>query len=378
MAQLSSVAIIPLVCLHTRDAAVAVDAAVARVAASQHFILGEEVQAIEGALAARFGVAAAVGVASGSDALYLGLRAAGCGPGDEVITTALSFFATAGAIARTGAVPVFVDIERDGFGLDPAAVLSAISSRTRAVVAVHLFGRCARIEPLVELAARRGLTLVEDAAQAIDATRGGRVAGSFGDFGCLSFHPTKNLGAWGDGGMVLCKTLESARAVARLRQHGGKDGVYDVVGINSRLDALQAAILGAKLPHLAGWNAARRERAVHYRALFDAARLATHVTVPGADPDGVEVVHHFVIRCRRRDELRVHLEARGIGVGVYYPTPLHLQPCFAALGGKVGDCPEAEAAARELLSLPMFPALSMDQQRRVVSEIGAFYRGASA
>lgn len=353
----------------------AVARAVARVADSQQFILGDEVRALEETLASRFGVAAAVGVANGSDALYLALRVAGVGPGDEVITTALSFFATAGAIARVAATPVFVDIEPEGLGIDPDRVLAAVSSRTRAVVPVHLFGRCVRIEPLVSLSERHGFVLVEDAAQAIDATRGGRAAGSFGDFGCLSFHPTKNLGAWGDGGMVLCKSVTAAREVARLRAHGGADGVHEVVGINSRLDALQAAILRAKLPQLAAWSHRRRECAARYRELFFEAGLDGDVSVPRLDNEGVEVFHHFAIRCQKRDALRAHLTDAGIGVGVYYPTPLHLQPCFAALGGRVGDCPVAERASLELLSLPMFPELSHAQQTRVVAEISVFYRG---
>jgi dTDP-4-amino-4,6-dideoxygalactose transaminase len=380
MAQVSRVTPIPLVCLRSQHAQVAkaVEVAIARVSAAQQFILGEEVRAFEDALAARFGVAAAVGVASGSDALYLALRASGVGPGDEVITTALSFFATAGAIVRTGATPVFVDVESEGLGLDPARLDGAFSSRTKAIVPVHLYGRCARIEPVVAFAASRGIAVIEDVAQAIDATRGGHFAGTFGDFGCLSFHPTKNLGGWGDGGMVLCRDGAAARVLGTLRAHGGRDGVYREVGINSRLDALQAAILGAKLPYLEGWNAARRSCAQRYRELFAEAAFGSHLTALAPDREGCEVVHHFVVRCRRRDALRAHLDARGIGVGIYYPTPLHLQPCFASLGGREGDCPVAEAACVELLSLPMFPELAEAQQRRVVDEISSFYKGSAA
>lgn len=371
---------IPLVDLRAEDALVGAEvrAAVMRVAASGQFVLGDEVRTFEAAIAERVGVAAAVGVASGSDALFLALVAAGIGPGDEVVTTALSYFATAGAIVRAGATPRFVDVEPDGFGLDPARVEAALTPRTRALLPVHLFGRCVRIEPLVALASVRGLVLIEDVAQAIDAERGGRRAGAIGRFGCLSFHPSKNLGGWGDGGMVLCRDAADADVLRRLRAHGGDGGVHEWIGVNSRLDALQAAVLGAKLQFLAGFGAARRERATRYRALLAAAGLEGELTVGPPDTEGVEVVHHFVVRCRRRDELRAHLAARGIGVGVYYPRPLHLQPCFAALGGKEGDCPVAERATRELLSLPVSPGVTPAQQERVVSEIRAFYRGGAA
>jgi len=367
---------IPLVDLRAQHASLGgvVEAAIERVIHEQRFILGEEVSRLEEGLAARCGVPAAVGVASGSDALYLALVAAGVGPSDEVITTSFSYFATAGAIARTGAVPRFVDLEADGYNLDPEGILRAASPRTRAVLPVHLFGRMARIEPVVALARARGWAVIEDVAQAIAASRGGKQAGSFGEHGCLSFHPSKNLGAWGDGGMVLCASEESAAALRRLRVHGGVDGVHDRIGINSRLDALQAAVLHAKLPSLEGWSEARRARAASYRARLTAARLDEVVRAQAPDTEGVEVVHHFVVRCRERDGLLHHLAARGIGAAVYYPRPLHLQPCFAHLGGKPGDYPNAEQAAREVLSLPLYPELTEAQQDRVVDAMAEFYR----
>lgn len=371
---------IPLVDLAAQDATVGerVRAAVLRVANHRQFILGAEVEAFEAAMAERYGVCAAVGVASGSDALFLALTAAGIGPGDEVVTSAFSFFATAAAIQRTGATPRFVDIEPDGFNLDPARIEQVSSNRTRAIIPVHLFGRVAKLEPIVEVTRRRGWTLIEDAAQSIDASRRGRAAGTVGEFGCFSFHPTKNLGGWGDGGMVFCATEASAAAVRRLRAHGGDAGVHEVVGINSRLDALQAAVLSAKLPLLESWSVARRERAARYRTELGRLRLEEHLRIQEPDREGVEVVHHFVVRCRRRDELRAHLVAKNIGVGVYYPRPLHLQPCFLELGGKPGDQPNAERAATEVLSLPLYPELTDAQQDRVVAAIEEFYRGSSA
>ncbi len=366
---------IPLVDLRALHAPIAADlqAAVDRVVGAGAFILGEEVRAFEAAIAERHGAAGAVGVASGSDALYLALVASGVGAGDEVITTALSFFATAGAIARVGARPVFVDIEEDGFNLDPERALLAIGPRTKAIIPVHLFGRCARIEPIVAAARARGIVVIEDAAQAIDARRGGRAAGSFGDLGCLSFHPSKNLGAWGDGGMVLCRDAAMAQRIERLRAHGADRGSYHEVGINSRLDALQAAVLAAKLPELERWTERRRDGAAHYRELL--ADRADWLSVPEDDRHGREVNHCFTVRCRRRDELAAQLTAEGIGTAIYYPRPLHLEPCFAHLGHREGDFPRAEQACREVLSLPVHPALSPADRERVARAIDSFYRG---
>lgn len=370
---------IPLVDLPAEDALVgdAVRAAVARVADAQEFILGDEVARFERSIAERVGVPEAVGVANGSDALVLALTAAGVGPGDEVVTTALSYFATAGAIVRVGATPRFADVAEGSFNVDAASLERVTTAKVRAFVPVHLFGRVAPMPEILELATTRGLAVIEDAAQAIDAELDGVRAGAFGDFGCLSFHPSKNLGGWGDGGMVLCRRAEDAPRLRRLRAHGGYAGVHDEVGMNSRLDALQAAVLAAKLSFLERFGAMRRERARRYRELFCAARLEDVVRVPEAPTVGTEVVHHFVVRCVRRDALREHLFLRGIGVGVYYPRPLHLQPCFASLGGREGDCPNAEAVCRDALSLPMSPGLEPSDQERVVSAIREFYRGAA-
>jgi dTDP-4-amino-4,6-dideoxygalactose transaminase len=367
---------IPLNDLDRQHAPIAAELllAVERVFASQQFILGDEVLAFEHAIASRLGARHAFGVANGSDALLLALVASDVGPGDEVITTPLSFFATAGAIARVGARPVFVDIEPEGFHLDPDRIVAAITDKTRAILPVHLFGKVARIEPMVELARARGLVLIEDAAQAIDARRGTVAAGCFGDFGCLSFHPSKNLGALGDGGMVLCQKAAHAERIARLRVHGGEVGQRHEVGLNSRLDALQAALLLTKLRHLSRWNEHRRLNAQRYRTLIAAFGLSDFVRAPEVD-DG-DVVHQFTVRARRRDELAAHLAARGIATGRYYSTPLHLEPCFAKLGFRLGDFPRAEAAAHEMLSLPVFPELTGDEQQDVVATMASFYLGA--
>ncbi|MDI3282374.1 DegT/DnrJ/EryC1/StrS family aminotransferase [Polyangium sp. 15x6] len=351
-----------------------IDRAIARVVEAQAFVLGEEVRLFEEAIAARLGAAHAIGVASGSDALLLSLVASGVGPGDEVVTTPFTFFATAGAIARLGARPVFVDIEPDSWNLDPARVLAALGPRTRAIVPVHLYGRVARMEAWLDEARARGIAIVEDAAQAIDARRGGRAAGTIGTLGCLSFFPSKNLGAFGDGGLVLTNDPEKALRVRRLRTHGGEKMYrHDEVGMNSRLDAIQAAVLRAKLPYLDGWTEARRAIADRYRALFAEAGLSAFVRSAEDDPEGRHVYHQFTIRAVRRDELRVFLESAGIGTAVYYPVPLHLQPCFAHLGHHTGDFPEAERACREVLSLPISPTLTPEQQQFVVDRIRTFY-----
>jgi dTDP-4-amino-4,6-dideoxygalactose transaminase len=353
--------------------------AIDRVVASQAFILGEEVRLFEEAVASRLSAPYAIGVASGSDALLLSLLAAGVGPGDEVVTSPFTFFASAGAIARASARPVFVDIDPATFTLDADAAVAAIGPRTKAVLPVHLFGRCARMEPILSAASARGIAVIEDAAQAIDATSRDRAAGTIGDFGCLSFFPSKNLGGFGDGGMVLARDADKAARVRRLRTHGGaKAYLHDEVGMNSRLDALQAAILRAKLPHLDSWQAKRGERAARYRQLFADAVPAGAVTPPADDPEGRHVYHQFTIRCARRDELHAFLSASGVGCAVYYPVPLHLQPCFAGLGSREGAFPEAERAAREVLSLPIGPELGEDDQAYVVDRIRAFYGGARA
>jgi dTDP-4-amino-4,6-dideoxygalactose transaminase len=371
--------IVPLLDLRTQHEAVRdeIEQAIRRVVEAQAFVLGEEVRLFEDAIAERLGAFHAIGVASGSDALLLALIAAGVSAGDEVVTTTFSFFATAGAIARLGARPVFVDIDPVTFELDVEQALAAIGPKTRALLPVHLYGRVARMEPLLEAASARGIGVVEDAAQAILAMRGERYAGTIGDLGCLSFFPSKNLGAFGDGGMVLSNDPEKAKRVRRLRTHGGEKMYrHDEVGVNSRLDAIQAAVLRAKLPHLEGWTAARRALADRYRRLFSEAGLSDVVSVPGDDPEGRHVYHQFTIRSARRDELRAFLTEAGIGTAIYYPVPLHLQPCFSNLGYREGDFPAAERACREVLSLPISPVMTAEQQERVVERICAFHRRA--
>ena len=356
-----------------------VRAAIDRVVAAQTFILGDEVRLFEEAIASRLGAAHAIGVGSGSDALLLSLVAAGVGSGDEVVTTPFTFFASAGAIARAGARPVFVDIDAATFNLDAQAAGAAIGPRTKAIVPVHIFGRCAEMNPLLAAARARGIAVVEDAAQAIDAQTQGRTAGTIGDFGCLSFFPSKNLGAFGDGGMVLAKGAEAAARIRRLRVHGSAKPYHHAeVGMNSRLDAIQAAVLRAKLPHLDRWGEARRARAERYRTLFADLVPEGAATPPADDPTGRHVYHQFTIRCARRDGLKAFLTAAGVGCTVYYPVPLHLQECFAHLGYREGTFPEAERAAREVLSLPISPELGDDDQEYVVERIAEFYRGRGA
>jgi dTDP-4-amino-4,6-dideoxygalactose transaminase len=349
--------------------------AIERVCESQHFILGPEVTALEAEVAAfceaRFGV----GMSSGTDALLAALMAAGIGPGDEVITTTYSFFATAGTIARLGARPVFVDIERSSFNLDTRTLESAVTPRTKVIMPVHLFGRCCDMEAVNAAAERHGLTVIEDAAQAIGARDNrGRSAGATGAMGCLSFFPSKNLGAFGDGGMVLTNDEQLAEQLRVLRAHGSQPKYYHhIVGGNFRLDAIQAAVLRIKLKHLAGWTKGRRDNAEGYRALFRAAELLGAVVLPDDEPG--HIYNQFVIRCPNRDALQRFLGERGIGTEVYYPLPLHLQPCFRDLGYREGEMPEAEAAARESLALPVYPELTESAQDYVVSQIREFYDG---
>jgi dTDP-4-amino-4,6-dideoxygalactose transaminase len=342
---------------------------------SQQFVLGPAVEQFERAAAEAIGTRHAIGVASGTDALLLSLRALDVGPGDDVITTPFTFFATAGAIYNAGARPVFADIEPATFNLDPAAVERAWTDATRAVLPVHLYGQMADLEPLLDLCEANGVALVEDAAQAIGANglvRGAwRPAGAAGRAGAFSFFPTKNLGAYGDGGLITTDDDALAARLRRLRVHGGERTYHhEEVGFNSRLDALQAAILHAKLPSLAGWNGQRRANAAWYdRRLADLA----HVRTPAARADRFHIYHQYTIRAERRDELKRHLDARGVGSMVYYPLPLHLQPCFRPLGYSEGDFPESERAAAEVLSLPIYPELSEAQREEVCAAIEAFY-----
>lgn len=352
-----------------------VRAAIDRVCDSQQFILGPEVAALEEEVAAFCEARFAVGVSSGTDALLAALMAVGVGPGDEVITTTYSFFATAGTIARLGARPVFVDIEPWSFNLDATKLEACITPRTKAILPVHLFGRCCDMATVMAVAERHGLPVIEDAAQAIGARdAAGRSAGTIGLAGCLSFFPSKNLGAFGDGGMVLTNDERLAERLRILRVHGSQPKYYHhTVGGNFRLDALHAAVLRVKIKFLAGWSKARRENAERYRSLFQEAGLTDIVLLPEDRPG--HIYNQFVIRGPERDELRLFQHGRGVGTEVYYPIPLHLQPCFMDLGYREGELAAAETAARESLALPVYPELTEANQRYVVTGIREFYGG---
>jgi dTDP-4-amino-4,6-dideoxygalactose transaminase len=346
-------------------------AAMDRVCDSQQFILGPEVTAFEEEVAGFCGARFGIGVSSGTDALLMALMALNVGPGDEVITTAYSFFATAGAVSRLGAKPVFVDILPDSFNMDPALVEAKITPRTRAILPVHLFGRCAELEPLLTIGSERDLPVIEDAAQAIGSSDGQRrQAGTRGAVGCFSFFPSKNLGGFGDGGLVTTNDGALAEALRVLRVHGSKPKYFHkVVGGNFRLDALQAAVLRVKLPHLAQWSTVRRRNADRYRALFDKAGVMPKVKLPQDVPG--HIYNQFVIRVPDRDRLQAFLAGKGVGTEVYYPVPLHLQECFAPLGYRKGDLPVSEAVAADSLALPIYPELTGEQQAYVVDQIGA-------
>jgi dTDP-4-amino-4,6-dideoxygalactose transaminase len=350
-------------------------AAIAAVMESQHFILGREVKLLEEEMAAMLGSRHAVACASGSDALVLAMLALGIGPGDEVITSPFTFFASAGSIARVGARPVFVDIDPQTFNLHPAELEAAITPRSRAVMPVHLFGLPAEIGAIAGVARSHGLAMIEDAAQAIGARYGGRCAGSFGEFGCFSFFPSKNLGAAGDGGMITTDDQELADRVRMLRVHGSRQKYHhQLLGMNSRLDELQAAILRVKLPHLESWTRERRKRAEHYRKLFDQAGLSAKVRLSATGTaEFRHVYNQFVIRSEQRDALREYLREHGIPTEIYYPLPLHLQAAFAYLGYGKGQLPQAEAASREVLALPIYPELTELQQEIVVAAIATFH-----
>ena len=351
--------------------------AVDRVLDSQHFVLGAEVQALEEEIARYSQTKFAIGCASGSDALLLALMSSGVGAGDEVITTPFSFFATASAISRLGARPVFVDIDEHTFNLNPFLVAAAMTEHTKAIMPVHIYGQCAEMDPLIELSQPRGISIIEDAAQAIGAEDRRRRAGSMGTIGCFSFYPSKNLGGAGDGGMLVTNDLDHARRLHMLRVHGEETKYHHkVVGLNSRLDALQAAVLRAKLPHLDEWTAARQRKAQQYELMFIDAGLAEQIEVLFVRSNVRHIFHQFVIRVHdgRRDALREHLRDCGVGTDVYYPVPLHLQECFAYLGYQEGDLPVAEQAAKETLALPVFPELTDEQQDYVVSSIAKFFR----
>jgi dTDP-4-amino-4,6-dideoxygalactose transaminase len=339
---------------------------------SQMFVMGPEVEKLEAELAEYCGVARGIGCASGTDALLLPLMARGIGPGDEVITSPYTFFATAGSIWRTGARPVFVDIEPDTYNIDPAQIEAAITPRTRMIIPVHLYGQTADMDAIREIARKHGLFVLEDAAQAIGAAYKGQQAGGLGDAAALSFYPSKNLGGFGDAGMIVTDDPVLARSMARLRVHGMEPKYHHhEVGINSRLDAIQAAVLRVKLRHLEEWTLKRREAASRYRGLFEAHGLTKLVGLPREKEGYFHVYNQYVVRIPAllRDPLREYLTARQIGTEIYYPIPLHLQVCFEGLGHKAGDFPNAESAARETLALPIYPELSDEQQRFVVGSI---------
>jgi dTDP-4-amino-4,6-dideoxygalactose transaminase len=349
--------------------------AVTRVCDSQRFIGGPEVEGLERELCATLGYPHALGLSSGTDAVLAALMALDIGPGDEVITPTYSFFATAGCVVRVGATPVLVDIEPDTFNIDVPAAIAAITPRTRAIIPVHLFGQCAEMAPIVDAARARGIAVIEDAAQAIGCEYQGRPAGTLGAVGCFSFFPSKNLGAFGDAGFVTTTDAALARKLKLIRTHGMEPKYYHhLVGANFRLDALQAAVLRVKLPHLASWSDGRRANAARYRALFADAGL-NDVTLPVEAPHRTHIYNQFVIRVPERDRLKAHLDAAGIGTEIYYPVPFHLQECFAGLGYQAGAFPAAEAAASSSLALPIYPELSPAQQATVVDAIRAFYRG---
>jgi len=344
--------------------------AVEEVFASGRFVLGPVTEAFEAALARYLGVPHVVGTSSGTDALLVALMALGVGPGDEVVTSPFTFFASAGVVARLGARPVFVDVEPDTLTLDPGRLEAALSSRTKAIQPVHLYGQPADMTGILAIARRRGIPVVEDACQAIGATVGGRKAGTLGAMGAFSFYPTKNLGAAGDAGAVATDDAALAALLRSLRVHGSSTTYFhDRVGGNFRLDALQAAVLSAKLPRLEAWNARRRAIAERYGELLAAPARAGRVRLPAEAPGRGHVFHQYVVRVADRDGVRARLGERGVGSAVFYPVPLHLQECFAALGGRAGDFPEAERAAREVLALPMFPELTDAEVERVAAAL---------
>ena len=352
-----------------------VTTAVERAFESQQFILGPDVQQFETEIADLLACRYAVGCASGSDALLLALLALGVAAGDEVITTPFTFVATAGAIARLGAKPVFVDIDPETYNINPEKIEEALTPRTKAIIPVHLFGLAAAMEEITSISKAHRVPVVEDAAQAIGADYHGRFAGSIGDIGCLSFFPSKNLGGFGDGGMVTTNDPGLADHLKLLRVHGSRSKYhYEILGVNSRLDTLQAVVLRVKLRHLHEWTAGRQRNATRYRRLFEQAGLQTLIGLPSEPQGAHHVYNQFVIRTQQRDQLRDHLRRAGIPTEIYYPVPLHLQPAFQYLGYQSGDFPNAESASRLVLALPIYPELSEAQQESVVRGISDFFR----
>jgi len=367
---------VPLLDLKAQYATIkpAVDAAIAEVMESQHFILGPKVEQCEKAIAQYSGCSHAVGVSSGSDALLACLMAEGIGPGDEVITTPYTFFATVGAIARVGATPIFVDIDPATYNLDASQIRDQVTGKTRAIIPVHLYGQMADMDAVMRVSEERDLVVIEDAAQAIGAERNGRRAGSIGHYGCFSFFPSKNLGAAGDGGMVVTSDAARAERLKTLRAHGSKPKYHHkIIGGNFRLDAVQAAVVSAKLPHLDDWTAARQRNAKRYDSLFAASKV--RIGLPTVAP-GRHIFNQYVIRVPQRDQLQAVLQRRGVGTEVYYPVTMHQQECFAYLGHATGAFPESERAAKETLAIPVHPELTDEQARYVVDCIREFYQTA--
>ena len=354
-----------------------IHAALERVLASGQVILGPEVAALEAEAAAYCGAAHAVGCGSGTDALLLALHALQIGPGDEVILPPFTFFATVGAVCRTGARPVFADIDPVTYNLDPLQVENKITARTRAILPVHLYGQCADMEPLWRIAERHNLAVVEDAAQSFGAEYQGKRSGTLGAMACFSFYPSKNLGTFGDAGLVTTNDPEWAARMRTLRVHGMEPKYYHkLIGWNARIDALHAAILRVKLPHVERWNAARQEAARRYDGLIESQHSQWFMQRPVARPDRRHVFNQYVVRvpAAQRDPLVRHLKQNGVGCEVYYPVPLHLQECLAYLGYRPGDFPASEEAARSVLALPMFPEITPAQQERVIETCAAFIR----
>jgi dTDP-4-amino-4,6-dideoxygalactose transaminase len=351
-------------------------AAMMAVIERQGFIMGPEVSRLEAEIARLSNARHGIACASGTDALLLPLKALGLKPGDEVVTTAFTFFATAGTVHNAGGTPVFVDIDPATFNISPRAIEAGITPRTRAIIVVHLFGQLAVMEEIIAIAARHGLPVIEDGAQSIGARRKiagtWRKSGELGTVGTLSFFPTKNLGAWGDAGLMVTQDDALAERLGRLRLHGGsRQYLHEEVGTNSRLDSLQAAVLLAKLPHLAGWNDARKGNAARYTAAFTG---HPEICPPHVDPANDHIFHQYTIQVPRRDELQTHLKSKGIGHAVYYPLALHLQPCFAHLNYRRGSLPVTEAVMDSVLSLPIYPELTRAQQDAVIGTVQSFYR----
>ncbi|MCI0331295.1 MAG: DegT/DnrJ/EryC1/StrS family aminotransferase [candidate division Zixibacteria bacterium] len=347
------------------------DAAILNVMAHTQFILGPEVKQFEEKAAAFCGTKHAIGVASGTDALLLALRVCGVGPGDEVITSTFSFFASAGVVSRLGAVPVFADVAPKTFNVTAEQIAKKVTSKTKAIMPVHLYGQTADMDPIMELANSKRIPVVEDAAQAIGAKYKGRKAGTIGRFGCFSFFPSKNLGGLGDGGMVTCNSDGDAELVRKLRVHGSKPKYYhSLVGYNSRLDTLQAAALSVKLKYLESWTEGRRKKASRYNQLL----AGLPVEIPFEPEYNHHIYHQYTIAAPKRDDLRKFLTEREIGTEIYYPLPLHEQECYASLGYKKGSLPVAEKRAGEVLSLPVFPELAEGEQDFVAASIREFYR----